>query len=355
MPSVYTKRDILYISWYDSISGKRINRSTGLKYTETNLKKAKKIATDLQTGMEHKQDIYKKLGIRKTTILSAFEHFLHNNSDKHPKTIKDYHRFFNFFKQHFDENELCNNITKLSIEDWIIEIKKLQMQKNSIFDIFKQANHFLNFLFEYSYIPMFKINRDIKPKREIKEKIIFSDEDIVKIFDNLAGKNNNFKTLIYLAFYTGLRSSDMLTIKVSGIDLKRRELKYYSPKRKVYRQVAFHEDLDEIISKRVEEVKDGDLLDYTEIENLGRACHRYFELIGIGDKDYSARTFRKTFITLARRCRMDASVVAELVGHAHSSTADRFYNRIDLELMNEELRKFKRPEIIADRIITSRK
>ena len=202
---------------------------------------------------------------------------------------------------------------------------------------------------------MFKINRDIKPKREIKEKIIFSDEDIVKIFDNLAGKNNNFKTLIYLAFYTGLRSSDMLTIKVSGIDLKRHELKYYSPKRKVYRQVAFHEDLDEIISKRVEEVKDGELLDYTEIENLGRACHRYFELIGIGDKGYSARTFRKTFITLARRCRMDASVVAELVGHAHSSTADRFYNRIDMELMNEELRKFKRPEIIADRIITMRK
>ena len=121
---------------------------------------------------------------------------------------------------------------------------------------------------------MFKINRDIKPKREIKEKIIFSDEDIVKIFDNLAGKNNNFKTLIYLAFYTGLRSSDMLTIKVSGIDLKKHELKYYSPKRKVYRQVAFHEDLDEIISKRVEEVKDGELLDYTEIENLGRACHR---------------------------------------------------------------------------------
>ncbi len=246
-------------------------------------------------------------------------------------------------------------MNKLSVEGWINEIKKLPMQKNSIFAIFKQANHFLNFLFENSYIPMFKINRDIKPKREIKEKIIFSDEDIVKIFDNLAGKNNNFKTLIYLAFYTGLRSSDMLTIKVSGIDLKKHELKYYSPKRKVYRQVAFHEDLDEIISKRVEEVKDGELLDYTEIENLGRACHRYFELIGIGDKGYSARTFRKTFITLARRCRMDASVVAELVGHAHSSTADRFYNRIDMELMNEELRKFKRPEIIADRIITLRK
>jgi hypothetical protein len=43
---------------------------------------------------------------------------------------------------------------------------------------------------------------------------------------------------------------------------------------------------------------------------------------------------------------MDASAVSEFVGHEHSSTADRFYNSIDMELMKEELRKFKRPEIV---------
>ena len=62
------------------------------------------------------------------------------------------------------------------------------MQKNSIFDIWNQGNHFLNFLFEYNYIQMFKINKDIKPESEIKEKIVFSDEDIVKIFDGLTIK-----------------------------------------------------------------------------------------------------------------------------------------------------------------------
>ena len=46
---------------------------------------------------------------------------------------------------------------------------------------------------------------------------------------------------------------------------------------------------------------------------------------------------------------MDASIVAELTGHAHSSTADRFYNRIDIEQMVEELRKFKRPQITNDK------
>ena len=298
--------------------------------------------------MQNNRDVYKELGIQKKTIAAAFEHFLKNNSDKHPKTIKDYHRFYKFFKTYFDENEVCTVITKLEMESWIIEIKKLPMQKNSIFDIFKQANHFLNFLFEYSYIPMFKINRDVKPKREIKEKIVLSDEDVIKIFENLQSKNNNFRTLIDLAFYTGLRSSDLLTIEVKDIDLKNRELKYYSPKRKKFRQVSFHEELLPVFSKRIEEVKSGKLLAYKNIENLGRAVTRYFNDISISGKGYSARTFRKTFITIARRHGMDASIVAELVGHELDSTADRFYNRISLEQMKEELRKF--PPIIIENL-----
>lgn len=349
MASIYSKRGIIYVSWYDSIKGKRMNKSTRLKATKENFKVARTIAQQLQAGLEQEHDIYRQLGIMKMTIAAAFEHFLRNNSDKHPKTVKDYHRFYKFFKQSFDENEACTVITKLTVEEWITEIKKLPMQKNSIFDIFKQANHFLNFLFEYNYVPMFKINKDIRPKTEVKEKIVFSDEDIVKIFDGLAGKNSNFKTLIYLGFYSGLRSSDMLTIKVSDIDLGKKELKYYSPKRKVYRQVAFHEYLVAVLSERKKQLNEGKLLDYSKIESLNRACSRYFEEIKINKKGYSARTFRKTFITIARRCRMDASIVAELTGHAHSSTADRFYNRIDIEQMVEELRKFKRPQITNDK------
>jgi integrase len=49
----------------------------------------------------------------------------------------------------------------------------------------------------------------------------------------------------------------------------------------------------------------------------------------------------KTFITLCRSYGMDSSVFAELVGHAHESTADKFYNRIDHKLMIKELKKFK--------------
>lgn len=64
----------------------------------------------------------------------------------------------------------------------------------------------------------------------------------------------------------------------------------------------------------------------------------------IGTKGYSARTFRKTFITLCRsRYNMDASIVRELVGHEHGNTTDRYYNQIGIDAMKKELQKFKRP------------
>lgn len=108
------------------------------------------------------------------------------------------------------------------------------MQPNSIFAIFKQCRHFLNFLFGYSYVPMFKINRSIQPKAEIKEKIIVSEMDIQKIFNSPGNKNNNFSTFIYIACYTGLRASDRLSIRGDHIDLEKRELRYYLPKRKIW-------------------------------------------------------------------------------------------------------------------------
>ncbi len=91
-------------------------------------------------------------------------------------------------------------------------------------------------------------------------------------------------------------------------------------------------------------IKQGNLLEYSETEAIGRALRRFFKKIGIENKGYSARTFRKIFITLCRSYGMDSSIVAELVGHEHQSTADKFYNKIDHSQMIKELQKFKRPQ-----------
>ena len=146
--------------------------------------------------------------------------------------------------------------------------------------------------------------------------------------------------------YTGLRPSDILTITGKDIDFPNRVLKYYSPKRKKFREIAFHEKLVPILRKRIKEIGKGKLLDYNEIGNLGKALRRYLKDIQLNGRNYSVRTFRKTFITLCRsRYDMDALIVMELVGHEHRNTTDRYYNQISINKMREELKKFRLPTI----------
>jgi integrase len=344
MAIVLQKGEVLYVQYYDAIDKKVHTKCTGMAVNETNIKKAEAIAKKMQEELTAKRKRLRRIGIQKVTIKDAKEHFLRNNQNKHPKTIKDYERFFKKFSETFNEDFSSTSINKIKIEDWLIEIKSMDRSKNTIHSYGKQLNHFLNFLFEYNYTPMFKVNREVKTRPEVKEKIIFTDETITVIFKNLKLKNSNFKTLVYLLFYSGLRSSDVLSINANNVDLKNKVIHYYSPKRKKFREVAFHKDLLPILKKRIKEIKEGRLLDYNNVENLGRAIKRYLIKDLKITEHYTARTFRKTFITLCRsRYNMDASVVRELVGHEQGNTTDKYYNQVSIDTMTEELKKFVRP------------
>lgn len=147
-------------------------------------------------------------------------------------------------------------------------------------------------------------------------------------------------------FYTGLRSSDLLSIEAKDVDLNNQTINYYSPTRKLYKQVPIHPDLVPILQSRLAKVPEGKILEYNSVEILNRAVTRYMHRLGLDGTGYTARTFRKTFITLCRsRYDMDATIVRELVGHEHSNTTDKYYNKISMSRMREELIKFRIPVV----------
>lgn len=344
MAMIRERGGIWHIQWYDPFDKKVTSKSTGLAATDSNYKKAQRYAKQFQEKLSQKYRKQKELGLERASLGEAFDHFKRNNQGKNPKTLEDYDRFYKRFTETFDNKLPCTSINKLNVESWLNELKKLSYAQNTIHGFGKQLNHFLNFLFEYNYTPMFKINREVKTRPEVKEKIIFTDEDFDKVMKELKNKNSNFQSAIFLLAYTGLRPSDLLSITDESIDLRNRVLRYYSPKRKKYREVAFHKKLVPIIRSRIKEVGSGKLLNYLDVDNLARAIKRYFQDIKIDGKHYTARTFRKTFISLCRsRYDIDASVVMELVGHEHRNTTDRFYNQISTSKMKVELEKFRIP------------
>ncbi len=344
MASLRIRKNKIYILYYDSTDGKSKSISTGRDNSPKNLKLANETANELQDKLDEEKKKKGRLRVVKKTLRDAFDHFIENNQYKNPKTLWEYNWFFKEFIKDFNEEMPCSNINKLEVERWLNKIKRYEFKKNTIHTLGKQCRHFLNFLFEYDYCPVFKINREVMTKPEIGQKIVFEKEDIFTIFDEVEKVDKGLRTVIYLAFYTGLRPSDLFDIHIEDINLIERSLKYYSLKRTKFRCIAIHEDLIPIIKSYIGDRNAGRLLQWSQYNYLGKAITRLFKQLKFDEKGYSARTFRKTFITLARsEYNMDASVVRQLVGHEHQNTTDRYYNEISLETMRKELLKFKRP------------
>jgi len=346
MASVRLRSHIYHIEYMDPVEKRKKSITTGLTESRANEIQAKKEAKKLQEEIYLHYKKLKAIGIETITIDDAFQHFLRNNQGKDYKTIRDYHRFYNKFIETFHPDIQCSSLTKSNIEDWFNTIKKLPYAKNTIHGYGKQCIHFMNFCFEYNYTPMFKVNREVKTRAEIKEKIVFTDEDFLKIILGLNKKNTNFKAAILLHALSGLRPSDILNIKVEGLNVEQRTIYFYSPKAKKYREIPFHRSLTNVLRKRVEEIKEGYLIRYAKTEGEGKAFSDYLNKLKLDGKSYTLRTFRKTFITWCRtKYHQDASVVRELVGQKHSNVADKYYNEIGIRAMQEVLNNFKTPRI----------
>lgn len=339
MATVYKKNNKIYISFYDPSIGRGRDRSTGLEYNRENLKLAKQIADQLQSAITKQSEQFKSLGIERVTIDTAFQHFKNINADKNLKTIKEYDWFYKRFTEKFSIESSCTIITKLSTESWLADIRKLSYQKNTLYSYCKVLKKFLGFLFEYNYTPVFKINKDMLIKPEVKQIITFSNEDMKKYFNNMQNKNPNFQTTMYLLFYTGLRPSDIYNLKVEDINLENNTFQYYSEKSKEYFSVPIHKDLIPILKTRISQVEMGNLINYETINNIGKAFRRYLSQIKLKGKGYNLRTFRKTFITLAHSNGMDLATVSKLVGHKQITTTAKFYNKLSITKQSNELNK----------------
>ena len=89
----------------------------------------------------------------------------------------------------------------------------------------------------------------------------------------------------------------------------------------------------------MKEVKEGKLLDYENINNIGKAFRRYLDQQDLTGQGYNLRTFRKTFISLAHQSGMDLATVSKLVGHKQITTTQKHYNQLTLAKQTKELSK----------------
>lgn len=221
----------------------------------------------------------------------------------------------------------------------------------------------------YKYIEIEGLGRNYTgsltlPKEKVNgadEQIsVWTDEEISKILGNLDNADNRFRLrfLIILAYYTGCRKSELLSLKYDDITpagvritktlgevsdgiengkIKTR-LSVTDPKtRKSIRTIPVDPIVYDEMQRhkkwhKAEQLRKGyrsefifttDSGEFYNNKNLDRALERYYKKIGVTPK--KMHTYRHTYATNLCRAGLPIQTACDLLGHESIETTARFY------------------------------
>lgn len=334
-----------YIRYRDTVSGRWTAFSTGLKAVKSNEPEARRIRDEFFESLKQQENQKLKQG----TIVDAFEHFKTINQNRSASTKSTYEYFYRFLCEFVNADSDIKILDKRKCEEFLLWMqRKSTLSQNTKFGVQKNLLKFLGFLFENEYlIKLFTISKAVRVSPQVKEPLIFTEEDRDMILNELAnrGKNLNFRLAIKLLMYSGLRPSDILSLRYSSFDLQENTMKVHMPKVDRWLTRPIHKELLAIINEALEQVPKDNLetkvFNYSDAKAMGKAFSRYLREIGLESRGYNLRTFRKDFITRGQVSGVDIAVIADLVGHADIRTTKRFYTNLPTKVMRENLDKIK--------------
>ena len=183
--NVYPGNGFWYIRYKDPVTNKWKAVSTKLKSSRRNYKLAIEYRDSLMAEIEKAVS----LEYRQGDVQYAFNHFKKINASKSKSTISTYEMFYGYLIQRITPDTPCLLINKEVAEDFLLWLGQLtHIQQNTKFEIQKNFQKFLRFLFEYEYIPrIFILNKDVKVRAKTAGKLI----------DNVVTLEGLFTTVLF--------------------------------------------------------------------------------------------------------------------------------------------------------------
>jgi len=176
--------------------------------------------------------------------------FLSYMADKSPNTVKNYRVDFNqFIKIVGDKN--INEITKADIAKFRMTLQMQNRKSSTIARKLASVNSLFQYLMDLELVNSSPITKSHRPKVSQKIPSALSNEEVKKLIDALDSIQD--KAIVILFLTTGLRSSELLSIKKSNIIVERNGQTF---------------SIDRLIEG---EVKEGDIA--------------YIRVVGKGDKE----------------------------------------------------------------------
>lgn len=280
--------------------------------------------------------------------IEKFLEYLEFEKKYSDNTISSYERDLREFSSYINSSKVdYKNMKYKDVTDYLIYLSNRDYKSSSINRHLSSIRSFYEFLVKSGETKSSPFKLISGPKKEKKLPNYLKYYEFLDLLDacdetNLGVRN---RLILELLFATGLRVSELVSVKIKDIDFKNREIKVTGKGNKS-RIVYFNKTSQEVMSKYVlsarQELLKGKKNEYLFINHLGNQITRR----GIADvleklilksslkHKISPHTLRHTFATLLLNEGMDIREVQELLGHSRLSTTS-----IYTHVSNEELRR----------------
>ena len=224
MASLYIYRNQYVISY--SYKGKRKKLYTKLDTSTENLRKAKKIKSEIELKLENSsnKNINNSVNIISESMITLgqsvnkfMEERLSYKSEVHKKN-------FGISMRHLyeivDKDTKISDITSREIALFISK-QQPRVANATLHTYIRYLKSLFNYLVDEDLIIKSPVKRKLVPKRERKNVIIFNNIDLCDILDVAKERDVNLFNYLNLLLLTGFRPSDLLGLKISDFDFEK--------------------------------------------------------------------------------------------------------------------------------------
>ena len=204
---------------------------------------------------------------------------------------------------------------------------------NYNFTSVSQQNQIINAIrFLYKYGLNRKYNKVVfqRPRKERKLPQPISKDYLIEKIDNI--KNLKHKSILSLAYSTGLRVSEVTDLKIKDIDSKRMVINVKGGKGNKDRVVPLSENILKLFRKYFIEYKPKEYLfnGQTNLKYSTTSCNKIMKKY-IG-KDYHFHQLRHSSATTLLENGVDLRVIQKILGHSNVKTTEIYTHVSTLQL-----------------------
>lgn len=183
------------------------------------------------------------------------------------------------------------------------------------------------------------IPKHLKIDNKIPDYMLEKDfkQEIVPVFECMSKNPLKIKAILYFLFYTGIRISEIDTLKRCNIDLELKRAKIYVKKRREERLICFTDEVKTLLVQYFDSEPEKENAFNTSSDTLKRYFGRMKKYIK--QLNFHAHSLRHGFAINALRKGLDISIIQRLLGHKDISTTVRYLN-CSIDVVQEKYEQY---------------